>query len=212
MFTGLIEEISVVKSLTRITAGKLVVTCEKIAGEVTVGDSVSVSSVCLTVTSVGGGELCFDAVPETLARSALSDLRPGDKVNLETSVRAGEMMGGHFVQGHIDGTAAIKTIERQGRFTKIMFSADTELLEQMVVKGSVAVDGISLTIADLDSKSFTIVLIPQTLNETTIGQAKTGDVVNIETDIIVKAVRKQLENVVPQKKNLSIEKLKELGF
>ena len=189
MFTGLIEEIGVVKSLA---AGKLVVVSEKLIAEVAVGDSVSVSGVCLTVTSVGDGELCFDAVPETLARSALSDLRPGDKVNLEASLRAGKMMGGHFVQGHVDGVGKIESIKSLGQSWMIGISAPRQVTRYVVEKGSVALDGISLTVASVDDSRFTIAVIPHTLSATTLHLKKVGDPVNLEADIIGKYVEKFL--------------------
>jgi riboflavin synthase len=116
------------------------------------------------------------------------------------------------VLGHIDGTAIIKSIDRHGEFADIRFAADAELLEAMVIKGSVAVDGISLTVSDMDEKSFRIALIPQTLKKTTLGRAKIGDYVNIENDIIIKTVKKQLEKILPQTKPLTAERLRQLGF
>ena len=213
MFTGLIETIGTVKSIHQDPAAmRLAVDLGELADEAKIGDSIAINGACLTITKLVGSKAVFDVSAETLKKTALSKLKPASKVNVERAIKAGDRFGGHFVLGHIDGTAAITSIERQGRFTKMVFTADTELLVQMVIKGSVAVDGISLTIADMDSKSFTVVLIPQTLNETTLGQAKIADVVNIETDIIVKAVKKQLENIEPKAQKLSIDKLKELGF
>ncbi|OFX16237.1 MAG: riboflavin synthase subunit alpha [Armatimonadetes bacterium RBG_16_58_9] len=190
MFTGLIEEIGIVKSLTRVTVGKLVVASEKVIRDVDVGDSVSVSGVCLTVTSVGDGELSFDAVPETLARSALSELRPGDKVNLEASLRAGKMMGGHFVQGHVDGVGKVESIRSVGESWEISVSAPPRVLRYVVEKGSVAVDGISLTVASVDSRNLKVAVIPHTLSATTLHLKKVGDPVNLEADIIGKYVEK----------------------
>jgi len=127
-------------------------------------------------------------------------------------MKAGERFGGHIVQGHVDGTATIEAIERKGQFADMRFAAGLELLGQMVVKGSVAVDGISLTVAAMDQKGFSVALIPQTMEKTTLGAAKIGDVVNIETDIIVKTIKKQLEKILPESEKLTVERLKELGF
>jgi len=116
------------------------------------------------------------------------------------------------VTGHVDGTATIKSIERQGDFASIKFAAEGELLDAMVIKGSVAVDGISLTIAEMNKESFSVAVIPETLKRTTLGEARSGDSVNSETDLIVKAINKQLEKILPQQGRLSVEQLKELGF
>jgi len=177
-----------------------------------IGDSIAVNGVCLTITTLDGALATFDVSAETLAKSALDRLRASSQVNVERAVRAADRFGGHFVQGHIDGTATIKAIERRGEFADMKFAAGPELLDQMVVKGSVAVDGISLTIAGMDKNTFTIALIPQTLKKTTLGKAKIGDLVNIEADIIVKTIKKQLEKILPQNQTLTAEKLRELGF
>ena len=197
MFTGLVEEIGVVRSLTQTTVGKLVVTSERVIRDASVGDSVSVSGVCLTVISVDGGALSFDAVPETLARSALGELRPGDKVNLEASLRAGGAMGGHFVLGHVDGVGAIESIKpvsvtsgNAGESCQISVSAPPEVMRYVVEKGSVTLDGISLTIASCETSGFTVAVIPHTLIATTLHLKGPGDKVNLEADIIGKYVEK----------------------
>ena len=182
------------------------------ADETKIGDSIAINGVCLTVAKLNGSIATFEVSSETLAKSTLAKLKVGSQVNVELALKAGDRFGGHIVQGHIDGTAVVKAINRQGQFADIKLSAEPELLGQMVVKGSVAVDGISLTIAEMDEKSFSFAVIPQTLEKTTLGKAKIGDEVNVETDIIVKAVKKQLENMLPQKKGLTVDKLKELGF
>jgi riboflavin synthase len=125
---------------------------------------------------------------------------------------AGGRFGGHFVQGHIDGTATIKSVRKEGQFANMEFAVSSELLDQMVVKGSVAVDGVSLTIVDINKSGFSIAIIPKTLEQTTLAKAKIGDTVNIETDIIVKAVKKLLDNLLPTEQKLTVEKLKEFGF
>jgi len=213
MFTGLIEAVCTVK-LVRRTEGGLLLTIDlgRLADETRIGDSISINGVCLTVAEFRGSTGSFDLSGETLAKSALGKLKAGSQVNAERAVKAADRFGGHFVAGHIDGTATIKAVDKHGQFADIRFSAEPELLEQMVVKGSVAVDGISLTIASMDENGFSAAIIPQTLAKTTLGAAKIGDTVNIETDIIVKTIKKQLEKILPQEKKLTIEKLRQSGF
>ena len=213
MFTGLIEAIGVVRSV-RPRRGGLVLTVDLggIAGDVRAGDSIAVSGVCLTVAGLENRLASFDLSAETLAKSALGGLKPSSQVNLERAMKATDRFGGHFVQGHVDGTATIEAIDRRGGFADMVLAAGAELLEGMVLKGSVAVDGISLTIAGIGATGFTVSVISETLERTTLGRVKTGDTVNIETDIIVKAVKKQLENILPKKEPLTAERLRQLGF
>ena len=192
MFTGLIEEIGTLRSLTRGMVGRLVVACPGVAGEVAVGDSVAVNGACLTVTSVSGNDVSFDAVAETLSRTTLGDLRTADKVNLETSLKAGEPMGGHFVLGHVDGVGVIESIRSIAESLFINFAAPKDVLRYVVEKGSIAIDGVSLTIASCDESSFGIAVIPHTLQATTLHSRQTGDRVNLETDILGKYVEKLL--------------------
>ncbi|NIP27318.1 MAG: riboflavin synthase [Phycisphaerae bacterium] len=213
MFTGLIEQVCRIQAV-RPSAGavKLTIDLGKLADECKIGDSVAVSGVCLTVSWLEGNLVRFDVSGETLAKSNLTRLTAGSKVNIELAMKIGDRFGGHIVQGHVDGVAKIKTIERGGEFVDIRFEAEGELLDRMVVKGSVAVDGISLTIASMDGNSFSVAVIPETLKRTTLGEAKTGDMVNIETDIITRTIKKQLEKLLPQKQTLTEDKLKQLGF
>jgi riboflavin synthase len=210
MFTGLIETICNVQSFRQSGGGALLTEdLGGLAGETKVGDSIAVNGVCLTIAKLVGGCAQFDISEETLAKTTLGKLTSSSQVNIEQAMKADERFGGHFVLGHIDGVATIKAIERQGQFAVMKFEAAADLLSQMVIKGSVAVNGISLTIAEMDETSFSIALIPQTLEKTTLGKAKVGDTVNIETDIIIKAVNKKLKSAGS---GLTIEKLKELGF
>jgi len=213
MFTGLIETICKVKS-ARPTAGGLSLTIDlgQIASEAKTGDSIAVNGVCLTIAGLDGTLASFDLSAETLAKSTLGRLKPFCEVNVERAIRADERFGGHFVQGHVDGTAMIEAIDRRGEFADIRFAAGTELLDAMVVKGSVAVDGISLTIAGIGRSSFSVSVIPETLKRTTLGKAKVGDYVNIETDIIVKTIKTHLEKILPKTEPLTAERLKQLGF
>jgi riboflavin synthase len=213
MFTGLVETVCTVKSV-RQTADAMQITIDLgfLADEAKIGDSIAVNGVCLTIARLESGLATFDVSSETLEKSTLSKLMPSSQVNIERALMSSDRLGGHFVLGHIDGTATIKTIHRHGQFADIEFIAASELLDQMVVKGSVAVDGISLTIADMNESGFSVAVIPETLKKTTLGKAKVADVVNIETDIIAKIIKKQLEKILPQKQKLTVEKLKELGF
>ncbi len=221
MFTGLIQQVCTVKSLTKSAAAAvLTVDLSRLAEQTKIGDSIAINGVCLTVAKLLAPPLggvhhhlaVFDISPETLEISNLAKLTASSKVNVELALKLGDPLGGHLVQGHIDGTAKIKQIKKQGEFTEITFAAAPELLAQMIPKGAVAVDGISLTIAALDKDSFTIALIPQTLKETTLGSAKITDTVNIEIDIITKTVKKHLENILPKNDKLTVEKLRQLGF
>ena len=213
MFTGLIEAICTVKSIRQSTGtAELTIDLGELASETRIGDSIAVNGACLTVTKLDGHLAAFELSTETLAKSTLAKLKPSSQVNVERAMKASDRLGGHIVQGHIDGTATVKTIDMQGRFTNMRFTAPPELLDQMVVKGSVAVDGVSLTISDMDEQSFTSALIPQTLARTTLDKIKIGEQVNVETDIIVKTIKKQLEKILPESQNLTVEKLKQFGF
>jgi riboflavin synthase len=213
MFTGLVEAICLVKSIRQASGGAvLTVDLGELGRDSKIGNSISINGVCLTISELSANTVTFQLGPETLKKSALGRLKPGSSVNVERAMKATDRFGGHFVQGHIDGTATIKAIKQTGNFADIEFSAEPELLDQMVVKSSVAVDGISLTIAGMNDRSFSVALIPETLKRTTLGTAKVGDVVNIETDIIVKTVKRQVDKIMPQKQPLTIERLKQLGF
>jgi len=211
MFTGLVEEIGTVKSRTGGAVARLVIASSRVIGDVSVGDSVSVSGVCLTVTSIGDGELTFDAVPETLSRSTLTDLRPGDRVNLEASLRAGKMIGGHFVQGHVDGVGTVESIRRLGESAEARVNAPPAILRYVVEKGSIAVDGISLTVASVDEAGFAVAVIPHTLEVTTLGLKRPGDGVNLEVDVIGKYVEKFLAGR-GESPGVTEELLREAGF
>lgn len=213
MFTGLIETTCPVKSVQAAGGGMhLTIDLGKLADETKIGDSIAINGVCLTVAKLQSSVVSFDASRETLARSTLGELKPASPVNVELAMKASDRFGGHIVQGHVDGVATIKAIDKHGEFADIKFAAKPELLDEMVSKGAVAVDGVSLTIANMDQTSFTVALIPETLKKTTLGLAKIGDKMNVETDIINKIIKKQLEKILPKEPQLTVEKLKELGF
>jgi len=214
MFTGIIEAICKAKSVSGQSGspGRLSVDLGQLAEDCKISDSIAINGVCLTVGSLEGSVARFDLSAETLTKSNLGKLKPGSQVNVEQAISATGRFGGHFVQGHVDGTATIRLVRRHGHFADIEFAAPAELLKEMVVKGSVAVDGISLTISAMSEDSFSVAVIPETLDRTTLGKAGIGDCVNVETDIIVKVISKQLANILPRQRPLTMERLKELGF
>ena len=213
MFTGIIETIGQVKGFQRIGAGgKITVDISGITEGVKLGDSIAVNGVCLTVSNIAGPAVDFDVSGETLSKAGTGKLNAGSKVNLERAMLAGGRFGGHIVQGHVDGTATVRSIDRIGDFYNVWFTAQKILLDEMVPKGSVSIDGISLTVAEMDSNGFKVAVIPTTWQETTLGIAKTGNSVNIETDILIKTIKKQINNILPGTGPMSADKLRDLGF
>jgi riboflavin synthase len=194
MFTGLIQEVGRVAAVDGDAGGvRLTLEAPGTAHDARVGDSIAINGVCLTVVERDGTRLAFDAVPETLDRSSLATLEHGSRVNLERALRAGEPLGGHYVQGHVDGVGTVRSVEPEGEGRRIWIDAAPELLRYIVEKGSVAVEGTSLTIAALDERGFAVALIPHTLEVTTLGELEQGDRVNLEADILAKYVEKLLQ-------------------
>ncbi len=213
MFTGLIERVStVIEARPSNGVVELAIELGKAAEGNAIGDSISINGVCLTISGISGEIAKFDVSPETIGKSSIRQLKAGDKVNIERALRAGDRMGGHIVQGHVDGTAKVHMLVNRGKFWDVSFKASAELLDQMVVKGSVAVDGISLTVANMSNDTFTVAVIPQTWNETNLHLKKIGDTVNIETDIIVKVIKQHLGKILGGGNSVSIDKLREMGF
>jgi len=193
MFTGLIREVGRVAAIDGGDDGvRLTIEAPETARDARLGDSIALSGVCLTVVDRTDGRLAFDAVPETLARSSLQTLEPGSRVNVEPALRAGEPLGGHYVQGHVDGVGRLRSVEPEGDGRRIWIDAPPELMRYVVEKGSVAVEGTSLTVAGLDERGFAVALIPHTLSETTLGELEPGDPVNLEADVLAKYVEKLL--------------------
>lgn len=199
MFTGLVEGRGTVVEITPEEAGvRLTIRAPEDMQDDTansicrVGDSVAVNGCCLTVVATDGPHWSFQAGPETLAKTNLGGLQPGHGVNLERSLPADGRLGGHFVQGHIDGVGEVAEIERDGEWVVMWFRVPEELAAQMVPKGSVAVDGVSLTLVEVERDRFSVALIPHTLDVTTLGDRRVGDAVNIETDVLGKYVQKFL--------------------
>jgi riboflavin synthase len=182
MFTGIVQERARVASFDD---GRLVVESALAAG---IGDSIAVDGVCLTVVEARNGQLAFDVVDETARRA-----KPfGDEVNLEPALRAGDPLGGHYVQGHVDGVGTVRSLEREGQGRRVWIDTDAGLLRYLVEKGSVTVEGASLTIAALDEGGFAVALVPHTLEVTTLGALEPGDPVNLEVDVLAKYVERLL--------------------
>ena len=191
MFTGMVEELGKVNEVkTGINSSKLKIGCKTIMDDVKIGDSVAVNGVCLTATSVGVSEFTADVMNETLRRSNLSGLKKGDVVNLERAMLANGRFGGHIVSGHIDGTGTICDIKKDDVAVWYTVKADKKILKYIIEKGSVTLDGISLTVAKVTSESFWVSIIPHTAKETGIGSKKVGDSLNIENDLIGKYIEK----------------------
>lgn len=191
MFSGLVEKLAVVLDVRSQPPGRrLAVAVDDWAGDVRLGDSIAVNGCCLTVVASAAGAVEFDAGPETLRCTNLGDLAPGAHVNLERSLRIGDRLGGHFVTGHVDAVARVAARHEEGEWTFMTFRLPPALVEFMVPKGSIAVDGVSLTLVDVGDDEFRVMLIPHTLAVTTLGARRLGDRVNVETDLLAKYARK----------------------
>jgi riboflavin synthase len=190
VFTGLIEEMGRVSSVERSPDGARLRIEASFASELRDGESIAVNGVCLTATGVNRGAFSAEAMNETLARTSLGELDAGAPVNLELPLRAGDRLGGHIVQGHVDGLGVLAERTDDGFATRVRIEAPEEVLRYVVEKGSIAVDGVSLTVAELDERSFTVSLIPETLERTNLGSAEPGKQVNLEADVLAKYVEK----------------------
>jgi riboflavin synthase len=186
MFTGLVADKGTVRA---IHDGRLEIETA-LGAHLASGDSVAVNGVCLTAVDPHVDGFAADVMPETLRRSSLGPLEQGAEVNLELPLRAGDRMGGHVVQGHVDGTATVEDVREEGNARVVRIGADPSLLRYVVEKGSIAVDGVSLTVSAIDDGSFEVSLIPETLERTTLGQAAPGRIVNLEVDVLAKYVEK----------------------
>jgi riboflavin synthase len=195
MFTGLVEMLGTLEALTPEGAGtRLTVRAAGIAGQLVLGESVAINGACLTVVGRDETSFSFQAGPETLARTNLGALQPGDRVNLERSLRVGDRLGGHLVQGHIDAVGTVDEHRPDGEWLTVWFRCPPALTAEMVSKGSVAVDGVSLTLVEVTADRFSVALIPHTLAQTTLGFKQPGEPVNLETDVLGKYVVKYLRN------------------
>jgi len=194
MFTGLIADLGSVTALERNGEGATLEVFTRLASELQQGDSIAVNGVCLTATDVRDGGFAAAAMIETLRRSALGALQPGAKVNLELALRAEDRLGGHVVQGHVDGTGTVGEIREEGFARVLRIDADPALSRYLVEKGSVAVNGVSLTVSAPHDDGFEVSLIPETLQRTNLGEAAIGDRVNLEVDVLAKHVERLLES------------------
>lgn len=206
MFTGIVEEVG---SVASVPADGLAIAAAEVLKDIKLGDSIAVNGVCLTVKSFDAKSFTVDVMPETLRRTNLGRLRTGDRVNLERAVALGGRMGGHLVQGHVDDTGSVSSINVEGAALLMSFAAPPGVMRYVVPKGFIAVDGVSLTIASREAGTFTVSLVGYTREHTVLGARKTGDVVNLEVDIIAKYVE-QLSQ--PDGKGVTAEFLQEHGF
>ncbi|GMT47797.1 MAG: riboflavin synthase subunit alpha [bacterium] len=202
MFTGIIQEMGTVSGIDKkVNIARLGIVSGQVARTADIGDSISVNGVCLTITSLQQGIMLFDLSAETLKTSNIGMLKKGDRVNLEPALRPSDRLGGHFVTGHIDGLGSIKRKNRIGNTIEIEIGASEEVIKYIVKKGSIAIDGISLTVVDVERGSFKVVIIPHTENITTIGQKGVNDTVNLEVDILGKYVAKFLNITTTEEKD-----------
>ena len=191
MFTGIVREVGVVAGMEVAGGGKsLVVRAPETAARTGVGDSVSINGCCLTATAIADGTIAFHAVPETIGRTTLGTLEPAEKVNVEPAIRAGEELGGHYVQGHVDAVGRIRSVEVEGEGMRVLVEAPDAVSRYCVEKGSVAVDGVSLTVAALAGDGFAVALVPHTLAVTTLSALLPGQDVNLEADVLAKYVER----------------------
>lgn len=212
MFTGLIQDIGIVKAVTKADKSALIEVETKLAPTLKEGDSLAINGVCLTVGAPQGNLVRATAVFETLERTVLGTLDRGSFVNLEPALAAGDPLGGHIVSGHVDGLGRVKRIERVGVSQQMKVSAAPDILRYVVEKGSIAINGISLTIAAIDPSSFTVAVIPHTWEATTLKNCQIGDELNLEVDILAKYVEKMLDPLASGKKGLTEAKLRDLGY
>jgi riboflavin synthase len=190
VFTGLVQDLGTVTAVDATADGVRLAVRTALAGELALGDSVAVNGVCLTATDVSDGQFSADVMQETLRRSSLADAGEGRTVNLELPLRASDRLGGHVVQGHVDGVGSVRDVREEGFARVVTIAAPADLLRYVVDKGSIAVDGISLTVAEAGDDAFTVSLIPETLERTNLGSATPGQTVNLEVDVLAKYVEK----------------------
>ncbi|MCH8207107.1 MAG: riboflavin synthase [Chloroflexi bacterium] len=187
MFTGIVEEVG---SVQAIESGRLAISAERVLADLEVSHSICVNGACLTVTHRDDSSFSVDVVPETLRRTNLGSLSPGDVVNLERAMGVGDRFGGHVVQGHVDATGTVDAIESEGEALLVTFRAPESIMRYVVEKGFIAVDGTSLTVVNCDGQCFSVTIIPYTRENTVMGTLKTGDSVNLEADIMAKYVER----------------------
>lgn len=203
MFSGLVESTAPIIAVLEEPGGvRIVLERPSEYRDVRLGDSIAIQGCCLTVVELTHSSLSFQAGRETLSRTSLSQRKKGDKVNCERSLKLGDRLGGHLVTGHIDGQGRLVSRDDEAEWSNMVFSAPNSLLRQMASKGSVAIEGVSLTLVDVSNETFSVALIPHTLAHTTLGDLKAGDAVNLETDLLAKYVQRQLETVATNQRTL----------
>ncbi len=215
MFTGIIEETGTVKRVVSGASGSLEIQAKKVLENTMIGDSIAVNGICLTVTTMSESHFTADVMAETMRRTNLGTLHNGSKVNLERAMSAGGRFGGHIVSGHIDGTGTVLSLKPEGNAVWVTIGADASILRYIVEKGSIAIDGISLTVAYVDDECFKVSIIPHTGAETTLLARKPGDKVNLENDIVAKYIEKLMKPYAGEQEEtggISMEFLLENGF
>lgn len=215
MFTGIVEEIGKVQNIKMNTkSSRLTIEGKKILEDIHIGDSISVNGVCLTVTTFNNNTFTADVMNETLTRSSLGELKKGSFVNLERAMPVNGRFGGHIVSGHIDGTGQVRKIEKDDNAIWYNISLENKLMKYVVEKGSIAIDGVSLTVAKVSENEFSVSIIPHTAEETILSHKSVGDIVNIENDIVGKYVDKLItfKNEKKQESNITMEFLINNGF
>jgi riboflavin synthase len=215
LFTGIIEEIGTIKAVIKSTkSAKLIIQASKVLEGTKIGDSISTNGVCLTVTDIYDNSFAVDVMAETIRKSSLSMLSQGDKVNLERALQVGARLGGHIVSGHIDGTGTIRNIQQEDNAIWITVAADPMILRYIIPKGSITIDGISLTVAYVDDSIFKVSIIPHTKEVTTLLYKKVGDIVNLECDLVGKYIEKLMRPKEKQEEhsNIDFEFLSRNGF
>ena len=213
MFTGLVEELGTVRRIERRGASQwLEIAAERVVDDLRVGDSVNIDGACQTAVDIDGSGFAVESVSETLSRTTLGNFRVGQAVNLERALRADQRLGGHLVLGHVDGVGRITRIAEQDREWVVEIAPPTELARYIAAKGSIAIDGISLTVAGLSSGGFTVAIIPHTFDNTTLSHRRAGDSANLEVDVIARYVERLIAGEPPPRSGLSFEKLREMGY
>ncbi len=213
MFTGIIEEIGVIKNITANSkSGKITILANKILEDTNLGDSIAVNGVCLTVSSINKNEFVADIMMETIRSTNLGKLNIKDKVNLERAMSISSRFGGHIVTGHVDTVGIIQEFKREENAVWVSISAEEEFLKNMIYKGSIAIDGISLTVAYVDNKIFKVSIIPHTKSKTTLLEKNVGNIVNLESDVIGKYIRHFLDTDTKENNNKNVKNSIDLEF
>jgi riboflavin synthase len=215
MFTGIIEEIGKIETVIKSEkSARITIKAHKILEDVKLGDSICTNGVCLTVNSFNSGKFTVDVMAETMRRSNLRNISIGTEINLERALKASDRLGGHMVSGHIDGTGTIKSFEEEDNAVWLTIEASPDILKYIVQKGSIAIDGVSLTVAYIDDKVFKVSIIPHTKDVTTLLRKKVGEIVNLECDMIGKYIEKFLsaKEQTPAKKGIDFNFLSDNGF